>query len=52
MKKYYIKAYGDYEEGLKPQTKIITAKDEAEAWNIAWKTFPEYHEIGVWEEDT
>jgi hypothetical protein len=48
MKKYFIKAYG--EEGLKTQTKIITAKDEGEAWDIAWRTFPEYHEIGVWEE--
>ena len=51
MKKYLIKAYRDYEYGLKEQTKIITAKDEEEAWIIAWKTFPEYHEIGVWEEE-
>ena len=50
MPKYFIKAYRDYEYGLKEQTKIITAKDEEEAWTKAWKTFPEYHEIGVWEE--
>ena len=50
MKKYFIKAYRDYEYGLKEQTKIITAKDEEEAWTIAWKTFPEYHESGVVEE--
>jgi hypothetical protein len=50
MKKYEIKAYGEYEKGLKSQTKIIEAKDGAEAWDIAWKTFPEYHELGVFEQ--
>lgn len=50
MKKYKIKAYGDYERGLKPQAKIIEAKNDNEAWDIAWRTFPEYHELGVWEE--
>lgn len=49
MKKYLIKAYGDYEMRLKQQTKIITAEDEEEAWVIAWKTFPEYKELGVFE---
>ena len=48
MKKYFIKAYG--EEGLKTQTKTITANNEEEAWTKAWRLFPEYHEIGVWEE--
>ena len=51
MKKYFIKAYRDYEFGLKEQTKVITAKDEEEAWIKAWKLFPEYHEIGVYEEE-
>ncbi len=50
MAKYLIKAYGDYEYGLKQQEKIITAKDEEEAWITAWKTFPEYKELGVWEQ--
>jgi hypothetical protein len=49
MKKYLIKAYGDFEMGLKQQTKVIEAKDEEEAWILAWKTFPEYKELGVWE---
>ena len=51
MKKYLIKAYGEVDDcNLKTQTKIITAKDDNEAWDIAWRTFPEYHEVGVWEE--
>lgn len=50
MKKYLIKAYGDYERRLKQQTKIITAEDEEQAWIEAWKTFPEYKEFGVWEQ--
>ncbi len=49
MPKFEIKAYPDWEYGLKGKTKIITAKDEEEAWTIAWKTFPEYHELGVWQ---
>lgn len=49
MKKYEIIAYADWEYGLNKKTKVITAKDEEEAWIIAWKTFPEYHELGVWE---
>lgn len=51
MKKYLIKAYGDYERKLKEQTKIIEANDEEEAWVIAWKMFCEYKEIGVWEQE-
>ncbi len=49
-KTYSVKAYGDYERGLKTQTATITAKDEEEAWIKAWKTFPEYDQLGVWEE--
>ena len=49
MKKYLIKAYGDYEMRLKQQEKVITANDEEEAWIIAWKTFPEYTQLGVFE---
>lgn len=49
MKKYKIKAYGDYERRLKQQERIITAEDEEQAWITAWKTFPEYKELGVWE---
>ena len=50
MKKYLIKAYGDYEMRLKQQEKVITAENEEEAWIEAWKTFPEYKELGVWEQ--
>ena len=50
-KKYNVIAYGDYERRLKRQETTISAKDDEEAWVQAWKTFPEYKEIGVWEED-
>ncbi len=52
MKRYRIKAYGDYDRGLKQKETVINAKDEEEAWTTAWKLFCEYKEIGVWEEDT
>ena len=51
MPKYLIKAYADWDYGLKEQTKIITATDEEQAWIQAWKTFPEYKQIGVWEQE-
>lgn len=49
--KYIVKAYGDYERRLKQQEVIINADNEEEAWIIAWKTFPEYKELGVWEQE-
>lgn len=49
-KKYRVIAYGDYEYGLKRKEVYITATDEEEAWVQAWKTFPEYKEIGVYED--
>ena len=49
MKKYHVIAYGNYERHLKQQEKIITAKDEEDAWNKAWQEFHEYDEIGVTE---
>lgn len=51
MKKYLIKAYADWERRLKEKTKVIEAKDEEEAWILAWKTFPEYKQLGVWEQE-
>lgn len=51
MPKYLVKAYGDYDMRLKEKTKIITAQDEEDAWITAWKTFPEYKELGVWEQE-
>lgn len=47
MKKYSVKAYADWERRLKEKTKTIEAKDDEEAWIIAWKTFPEYKQLGV-----
>ena len=52
MKKYKIKAYGNFERRLKQKEKIIIAKDEEDAWIQAWKEFAEYDEIGVTEVDT
>ena len=51
MPKYKAKFYGDYERRLKERTITIEADDAEEAWIKAWKTFPEYTEIAVWEED-
>ena len=51
MKKYLVKAYADWDRRLKEQTKIITAQDEEDAWIKAWKTFPEYKQLGVWEQE-
>ena len=51
MKKYLIKAYGDYEYGLKNQEVVIEAETLGEAREKAWRLFPEYKEIGVWEKE-
>ena len=51
MPRYFVKAYGDYYRRLKEKTTIITAEDEEEAWVKAWKTFPEYEQLGVWEQE-
>lgn len=50
MPKYLVKAYADWDRRLKEQTKIITAEDEEDAWIKAWMMFPEYKELGVWEQ--
>jgi hypothetical protein len=52
MKQYKIKAYGNYDRRLKQKEKIISAKDEEDAWIQAWKEFAEYDEIGVTEVGT
>ena len=39
----------DYHYGLKPQEKIIEAKDHEEAMRVAWREYPEYHQIGAYE---
>lgn len=50
MAKYEIIAYPD-EEGNKRQSAVIEAKNYEDAIRKAWRMFPEYHEVGVWEND-
>ena len=45
MKKFLIKAYADPSRCLKEQTKIISANDYAEAYDVSRKMFPEYKEV-------
>ena len=47
MKKWNIIAYA--EEGLPRREKTIYAKDHDEAQRLAWREFPEYHEVGAFE---
>lgn len=48
MKKYEIVAYPD-EEGNRRQEAEIEANNYQDAFNKAWRMFPEHHEIGVYE---
>jgi hypothetical protein len=50
LKKYLVKAYADWDRRLKEKTTIIDAHDEEDAWTRAWMMFPEYKELGVWEQ--
>lgn len=47
MAKWKIVAYPEWDNGLTKQEKVIEAASREEAELKAWKTFPEYHEIGV-----
>jgi hypothetical protein len=50
MPKFVIVAYPECDEGYLPRKeKTITARDHAEAERIAWREFPEYHEVGAFE---
>lgn len=50
MKKFCIVAYAECDESYLPRReKIITARNHSEAMSIAWREFPEYHEIGAFE---
>lgn len=50
MKKWTIVAYPECDEGYLPRKeKVIYARDHTEAERIAWREFPEYHEIGAYE---
>ena len=46
--RYTVIAYA--EGGLPHKAATITANNHEEAWDKAWRMFPEYHEMGVWEE--
>lgn len=48
MKKYNVVAYPDG-EGNKRQEAVIEAENDSQAKIKAWKMFPEYHEVGVYE---
>lgn len=50
MAKFVIVAYPDEENySMERKEKTIEAKDHIEAERIAWREFPEYHEIGAYE---
>lgn len=50
MKKWTIVAYPECDEGYLPRKeKVIYARDHAEAERIAFREFPEYHEVGAYE---
>ena len=47
-KKWTIVAYPECDEGYLPRKEeIIYADDHDEAMRIAWRTFPEYHEVSA-----
>ena len=50
MARYDVIAYPD-EEGNKRQSTIIKAENYENALKMAWRMFPEHHEIGVYEID-
>lgn len=47
--KYRITAYGE-EYGLPNKSATIEAKNKEEAQAMAWEMFPEYDDVGVYEE--
>ena len=49
IKSWRIVAFPDPEEGLQKKEIIIQAFGRYEAMDKGWRTFPEYHEIGVYE---
>jgi hypothetical protein len=51
MAKWTIVAYPDEETSGSKKSKVIEAKDWDEAIDIAWKEFPEYHEVGAYKNE-
>ena len=47
--KFTVIAYA--ENGLPRKEATITASGKVQAWQKAWKMFPEYHEIIVFKEE-
>ena len=51
LRKWTIVAYPESDEGYLPrQEKTVLAPNWEAAMHIAWCTFPEYHEVGAFEE--
>ena len=51
-KKWTIVAYPERDEGYLPRKEeIVYAENHDEAMRIAWRVFPEYHEVGAYEMD-
>ena len=48
MAKYHVVAYPD-EDGYLRKEAVIEARNKDEAQDKAWRLFPEYHEVGVFE---
>ena len=48
LAKYHVIAYAD-EDGYPRKEATIEARSKDEAWSKAWRMFPEYHEVGVFE---
>ena len=52
MAKWTIVAYPDEEDqSAGRKSKVIEAKDYNEAMDIAWREFPEYHEVGAYKNE-
>ena len=52
MAKWRIVAYPDEENyTMGRKEKVILAENHDEAMRIAWREFPEYHEVGAYKEN-
>lgn len=52
MSEWTIVAYPDEEDyGAGRKSKVIEAKDYDEAIDKAWEEYPEYHEVGAYENE-
>lgn len=50
MKVFLVVAYKDLEDCLKEQKVHIEAENFEQAKREAWNMFPEYHQVGVFEQ--